>query len=338
MATTYVFPSTQELNMIAQDKVATLVLEDPIFGFFPMRTKDTVSVAWEQRDHYFGLQQLRGLGGEPNRVKRLGAKRYVYEPGIYGEVTTLDEIEMLVRRQYGTYATPIDVSDLVMEAQDHLLTRRIERIRMIIWTLLTTGTFSIAAPHGGVQHTDTFAIQTYAGSGWSTAATGTPLADFRGAQLLSRGFSTSFGRDAVAFMNRATWNNLIKNTNAADLGGKRVLGGNTINEPGDVNRFLLDNDLPQIRIYDDGYYNDSNVFTLHIPLHKVVIVGSRPGNQVVGEYLMVRNAVNEGMAPGPYQKVLPRNDRVPPIVEIHDGHNGGPAIYFPSSVIVMTVS
>jgi hypothetical protein len=53
---------------------------------------------------------------------------------------------------------------------------------------------------------------------------------------------------------------------------------------------------------------------------------------------MVRNANNPGLAPGAYMKIVDNGDRaVPRLIQVHDGHNGGPALLYPSAIVVMTV-
>jgi hypothetical protein len=60
---------------------------------------------------------------------------------------------------------PIDVSDLVLRAQDQLMGRELDRIEQIIWALLTTGTFSVLLPSGATGFTATFTLATYSASG-----------------------------------------------------------------------------------------------------------------------------------------------------------------------------
>jgi len=67
------------------------------------------------------------------------------------------------------------------------------------------------------------------------------------------------------------------------------------------------------------------------------VVGKRPGGQMVGEYRMVRNANNPNDAPGAYTHVIVPKDHLPVSIQVHDGHNGGPVIQYPSSVVVMSV-
>lgn len=335
---TLVYPSNAELNEIAQIKLPRFMQNRKIFDIMPIGTHDATTIMWEQKDNYIGLQQARGLGGAPNKVKAIGAKQYMMRPGIYGEFMDIDENQMLNRRTYGTFATPINLTDLVMERQDQLLQRRLDRIEYIGWLLLTTGTFSVSLPQGGVAHTDTFPLQTSSGTNWSTVATATPLADFRAAKLLQRGKSTSFGSSATAWMNQTTANFLMSNTNQSDLAGKRQQGLAQPLSLGDVNSVLLGEDLPQIQVYDETYYDDAGSLQLFLPTRTVVITGRRQNNAPIAEYIMTRNVNNADFAPGAYMKIVDKGEiEVPRNVEVHDGHNGGPAIYYPGSIIVLSV-
>jgi len=305
-----------------------------------MVNEDNYAVMWEQEDNYKGLQQVRGLGGNPPRVTPSGLSRFTMTPGAYGEYEPIDEIAMTVRRQYGSFSTPVKLDDLVMRIQKKLLVRRLDRIENIIWTLFTSGTFAVAGPSGAILHTDVYTPQTFtATTTWGTPATSTPLQDLRSIQLLSRGHGLDFGSRAKLYMNRATFNGMLNNTNSADLGGRRGAGLASINGPEALNQLLAMDDLPTIVIYDQGYLADpSGTFTLHIPNNKAVIVGRRTDASPVGEYKMVRNINNPEFAPGPYTRVIDRGETViPRLIEVHDGHSGGPALMFPSAIVTLTV-
>jgi len=342
--TTFTFPTSAELIEIAQDKMPRLVQDRPVFKIFPIRSVDSHELIWEQRDNYQGLQQVRGLEGAFSRVKKTGLKRYKMDPGVYGEYEGIEETELTVRRQIGTFGTPIDISDLVMPIQDKLLGRRLDRIEYIIWTLLTTGTFAVSDGTGVVKHTDSFTLQTYAATiPWSTYATATPLADLRAIQLKHRGTSASFGADAELWVNLKTANDLLLNTNTADIYGRRTAGLGTFNNLEQINQLLAGENLPKIVIYDEGYLSDgtdgnaAGSYQLYIPNGSGVVVGKRPAGQTVGEYRMTRNANNPDMAPGPVMRVIDRGETVlPRSIEVYDGHNGGPALYFGSAIVKVT--
>ncbi len=337
---TFTYPTSAELIQIAQDKMPRLTQDRPIFDHFPIRSVNEQLLIWEQYDNFRGLQQVRGYNGQPSRVNPVGIKQYNMQPGVYGEFIPISEQELSVRRQIGTFNVPIDLTDLTLEKQDQLLQRRLDRIELIGWTLLSSGTFSVAGPTGSIIHTDTFPIQTFTATiSWSNYTGATPLNDFSQVQLLSRGRSVDFGAAATAFMNRATFNNLRQNANPVDMYGRRTAGLGTFNNVGGINQLLTGDDLPQIVIYDLGYLRETDgTFFPFIPANTIIVIGKRPAGQKVGEYRMTRNVNNPDMAPGPYMRVIDTGEiTVPRNVEVHDGHNGGPVLFFPSAIVVMNV-
>jgi len=172
---------------------------------------------------------------------------------------------------------------------------------------------------------------------WNTYATATPLADLRAIQLLSRGWSVSFGRDASLIINRGTWNDMIKNTNPADLYGRRTQGLGTFESLPQVNSLLTGDDLPNIVVYDGTYRDDSSNVQLFIGNGTGIIVGARPAGEPVMEYRFTRNASNPNLAPGPYMAVVePTPGRPPRRIEVHDGHNGGPVVKHPMAIVQLS--
>jgi hypothetical protein len=332
----FVYPSSAALKEIEQVKLPVLTQADPIFSILPVVEEDAHILMWDQEDTWTGLQQLRGLGGAPGEVQRVGTGRYLVTPGIYGERTTIDEIELTAGRAAGTFSQPININRLVMRDQDRLLERRLNRIKQIGWALVTTGTYSVSGP-SGIVHTDSYTLQTHSGSDWSTVATATPLTDFRAVQLKSRGKGVSFGADATAYMNRVTFNRMLSNTNANDLAGKRTSGLSTVLSLADVNVIHAGEGLPQIVVHDDGYVNDGGTFVPWIADDVVTVIGRRTNGAPLGDYCMTRNANNPNAAPGSYTKVDDDPKRVPRSLFVHDGHNGGPRVYFPSAIVVMSV-
>lgn len=334
---TYGYPTGAELRAIGQEFTAAMTLDDPIFRLFPIVESDEHLLSWEIRDNYKGMQQIRGLNGEPPRIGALGGKRFIYEPGIYGEFATLDEQELTRRRQWGQYSGPIPIDDMVGEKQEQLTARDVARKRFILWTLLTTGAFQVSNLHGAILHAGTFPIQTFTATvPWATLATATPMSDLRAIPLLGRGRGVSFGRKATAFANQVTVNNMLKNTNANDIGGRRGVGGANFNSLSEYNTIFMENDLPPITVMDDGYYDDAGTYRLYVPDGVVSVVGARDAGQTVGEYRLTRNANNPNGAPGDYDSVY-ENERPPRSIEVHRGHNGGPVLYFPSAVVRMNV-
>lgn len=335
--TTYSFPTSRELTEIGQDFLGPMTLNDPIFRYFPVRNVDSHLLEWEQRDNYKGLQQVRGLNGEPGRVNAIGGKRYRMEPGVYGEHIDLREDELTTRRAWGDQMErPIDLTPPVTEKTEQLVTREVARMRQILWTLVATGTFSVANEHGAVVHTDSYTTQTYSTTTpWATASGAAPVFDFQEVALKARGHGVSFGASAKAFMNRTTANNLLRNTNAADLGGMRTLNG-PFSLPM-ANSIFVAQDVPTVEVFDDFYIDDADATQLFLPNGKVVVFGQRPNGEPIGEFRRTRNANNPGFAPGPYDEVYV-NPKPPKNVEVHRGQNGGPVMFWPSAIVVMDVT
>src|SRR5262245_44753355 len=151
----FAYPTSQSIREIDQQMLP--VLEEGRLGLelFPAETQDEDQVRWEQMDNFLGLQQVRGLNGEPAKVAKTGAKGYAMAPGYYGEFELIDEAELTRRRVLGTFGQPIDISDLVGTAETKLLQRELDRREWIVWTLLQAGVFAVQS-EDGVLHMDTF--------------------------------------------------------------------------------------------------------------------------------------------------------------------------------------
>lgn len=334
--TDFLIPTALELKLVEQDLLPRLMANRPIFDWFPIIESDDSILAWEQQDNYVGLQQLRGLNGSPPRVQRTGAKRYMTEPGVYGEFSLIDEAELTRRRAYGSLTQLVDTTELVGIEQQRLLQRRLDRQELICWTLLTTGSFTVLAYTGAPAHADTYNFQSFtAAVSWGTYTTATPLADLRAIQTLSRGHSVSFDGNAVAVMNRKTSNKVFSNTNSADIYGRRTQGLGTYNSQTQVNTLLTEDDIPNIQVYDQGYLDDTGTFVPYIPDNKAIVIGKRLNDAPLGNFVMTRNATNPGLAPGAYTEV--KDNNLPRSIEVHDGFNGGVTLSYPSSVVVMSV-
>lgn len=335
---TYTFPSAMELMGVEQQLLPTLKKDNPVFSIFPEVDKNIPLLMWEQLDNFQGMMSPRGLNGKPGLVKAVGSKVYTMQPGYYGEYMTIDEREVTLSRQFATPNQVVDVSDLVTQRGNQLLHRQVKRQAWVGWQLLVNGYFVVTDPYGVLQHADSYQQRTVTATvPWATVATATPIANFRAVRPLARGYSVTFGRAATAYANSTTIQNLLNNSNSADLGGKRIENGSTVNDLGTVNRILAANDCPQIVEWDGIWQDESGVNNLDIPDNTVVVVGQRLDGAPIGNWINTRNAVNPGFAPGPYYEVFQPPFQVPPTVEIHRGVNGGEALYFPSAIVVLKV-
>lgn len=336
----YEYPTTRELREINPEKIQDLTRVRPTFEIFPLVDSQYWTLEWTIKDNWMGFQQLRGLNGEPSYVKMVGEKSYSAQPGVYGEYMTVDEKMMTLRAQSARDGEPVDISDLVVERQDYMNFRELELIEFVHWKALLDGQFSFVGPTGAT-YADQFPIQTAAFSDWSDLANATPLKDLMGLKTLSSGKSVSFGTGARIFLNSVTLSYLLRNRNANDLGGQLAVssgGVKPVKNLTEINTTLQSHGLPQLVEYDEGYNAEpSGTFTKWIPDDVLSIVGQRTNGDRLGEYRMVRNALNSDGAPGRYEKVIDRGeDRVPRIIEVHRGHNGGLVIFYGSAIVKAT--
>lgn len=336
---TYSFPSPTELREIENLKLPRLVLNSPILRYFPLEGRRSFYLQWRQRDTYGGMTQIRNLNGRPPRVLPMGEREFLMKPGVYGEYMHVDEQEMTMRAALSDLSQPVPINDLVVQRQDQLLVRRLNRIEWLCWQLALYGHFVVQDARGVISHRDAYPVQNYVAPAlWSDRVNARVLDDFQQVALYGRGTGTDFGRRATAFVNRITGANVSGNINPADLGGRKVGGGNNISTLTDVNRIFLDNDLPQVEVYDETYTDENGNQVPYIPNGKAVVFGALNNGETIGNFRFVYNAVNPGGEPGPYMKVIDRSEtQVPPEIEVHDGYNGGPVIYYPASIVTMDV-
>ncbi len=340
---TYVYAQNAELSMILQDKMPVLTLNDPLFSLMPIRSKDVARVVWDQRGNYVGLTSARGYDGGYGRVNREAVSRFGVDPAPYGDQKIMSEDWLTNSRQAGSFGNAIDLTEGQAGDQDHLITRMVQRLKQVGWTLFTTGTYSVLGPMGQLIMTDTFNLTPFnVVTPWSTVATSTPLLDLRNAKLRHRGHSVSFGKNARLFLNSQDVNSLLSNTNGNDLGAKRVLTVNAGAQPmtlADVNRYLLEADLPQVVEYDDSYLDDSGTVQMFIPQGYGVLVGARDYGDPVAEFIFTRHAdlirAGANLATGDFSNVyFDFEMRKNPARGISTlAFNGAPAFYFPSAIV-----
>jgi hypothetical protein len=244
---------------------------------------------------------------------------------------------MTLRAQSSRLDEPVDISDLVIERQDYLNFRELDLIEYIHWKALLDGQFIFLGPTGA-EYSDVFPIQSVTLSNWSDHANATPISDLLGLKTYTTGKSVSFGSGAQIFLNTKTLADLLKNTNPDDLGGQLAIatGGVKPNKTlGEVNSLFASHNLPSLVEYNEGYFQESDgSFQLWIPDDVISIVGQRTNGDSLGEYRMTINANNPNREPGRYEKVIDRvEDRVPRIIEVHRGHNGGLVIFYGSAIL-----
>jgi hypothetical protein len=336
----YQYPTTKELREINPEKIQNLTRERPTFQIFPTVDSNYWTLEWTQRDNWKGFQQLRGLNGEPSYVTMVGERAFSAKPGVYGEYMTVDETMMTLRAQQVPSGEPVEIGDLIAERQDYLNNREVDLLEFIHWKALLDGQFTFIGPTGAV-YGDVFPIQTASFSDWSVLATATPILDLMGLKVLSAGKSVAFDSGATIYANSITVGYLLRNQNPLDLAGQMAIaqGGIKPNKTLlEINTLLQGFNLPKIVEYDEGYNRESDgAFVKWIPNDVMSIVGRRTNGDRLGEYRMLRNAQNANMAPGRYEEVIDHlGRRIPRLIEVHRGHNGGLVIFYGSAIVKAT--
>ena len=111
--TDLLFPSTAELEEVAQDKLPRLIADRPVFTVFPIETSDNYLLMWEQKDNYLGLAQVRGLNATAGQVW-----------GLIDGVRSVDEICSALAKLHQRDAAEVekDVAEFLSQLDKRALT------------------------------------------------------------------------------------------------------------------------------------------------------------------------------------------------------------------------
>ena len=130
---TYTFPANAALEIVQRDLLPRITADRPIFDILPIKNSDNHLLIWTQMDNIIGVQQARGMDGQPPRVKKTGAKQYIFNPGIYGEFLDIDEQELTAKGSYAVPGAVYDLTEEVSERQLQLKQREMDRIEQLGW-------------------------------------------------------------------------------------------------------------------------------------------------------------------------------------------------------------
>jgi hypothetical protein len=305
----------------------------------PLTEVDETKLIYERHDLLRGIQAARGLGGATQPVAMPGFSTFSMEPGYYGDHHLLTEQDLVNRRQVGDWHAFDSQGSLTDKAARNLERRFADRIEKNTFDVILTGLYEGQDEQGRLKTADVYAIQRATpGTLFTDLANSTPLRFLRDTIATAElSVSVNF-RAGEMLMNRVTLNTILNNANAADLGGKRFDVGQTLNSVAELNDILIANDLPKVRVYDEGFYPTAGGFQRFIPNGRIALLGKRTDGETVGEYRLTRYAQNGG-GKGYWVNVDdmtsgPGSD--PPKVIVKAGHNGGPVIYYPEAVLSIT--
>jgi hypothetical protein len=333
MPTTLELQGAVKLRKLMQLYLPRAMESRELLKLFPLTKVNETQLIYERRQVETGLQAARGLGGPTGPVRKPGLDQFKVSPGYYGDFYSITEQELTDLRDSGRWDDFENYDSQAARGTQHLTRRFLDRCEYSIASLITTGGFQALSAQGVVYHQDVFNIPINTPPTLFSDLTGsTPLNYIRDLiPTLELGKSVSFQKGYI-LCSRPTANLILKNQNAADLNGRRLQYGQTINNLEDMNEFLLSNDLPPLRVYDKGYYSDppgsAPTFNRFLTNGMMVAVGVREDGEQLGEYRLTRAAQNEKGSPGEWYQVEDRRQKDPCQVILRAGHNGGPVAYY----------
>lgn len=304
---------------------------------FPQDTTKEPFVIYERWGIMRGMQQARGLGGPTRPVQLPGFTSFKVSPGYYGEHVRFDEKKLLYTRAPGEWMKSQSYKDLIAYATTYLAERYENRYEYNVFEILQEGGFWATDDNGTVYWQVMYDIPKLAPAIlWNVPATSIPLQNLRSWMVSLRlGKSVDF-RGGTMIMNSNTLNMMLANTNAADLGGRRLEFGNTINSAKDQGKIFLANDLPEIIIYDEDYYPETGGAVRFVRDGKIIFSGKRLDGQKGGRYVQTP-AVQNGNRPGEWVIVFDGTQTDSPYYKVAHGHNAVPVLEYPEAWAVATV-
>lgn len=333
------FEQTVAIEIKKLAAVKTLRAESTRLGLklFPVENRNTEMVVYERQGIIRGVQANRGLNGPTQPVRLPGFQKFQVSPGYYGEHINFFEGDILQRRPVGDWFKQEPVRDKISEATTYLNERYLNARELNNFAVLLNGGYQAKDRLGNVRYQVMYNVPRLApGTVWSNLSGSTPLADLRGWMMSLRlGASVDF-RMGEMWMNTNTLNTILSNTNPADLGGKRLEYGQTINNQRDQETLFLGNGLPKIRLYDEDYFPDTGGAVRFIPDGRVIFVGKRDDGQPLGSYVMTPAAQNDNK-PGEWVVVEDGRQKDTPYLKVSQGHNGVTVLEYPEAVASATV-
>lgn len=281
---------------------------DPLVDALPLGYSDTSFVRWDQYENPYGLLEQRGLDAALPVVRMPGIRVNYAQPGYFGALTQLRESELVLERQPGTIADPLDVPERLSILLLNFSTMAVSRIRKMDSDLLLTGEFNIQNAAG--QIVESYAIDNYrtfsplndgnTGPGWAAFPnTARPINDMiYWKAVLEKGTSSKFDQSCSQLCNNFVLVDLFK-TQQIQQTYKNKFGATPVGLDRDgLNDILVGYDLPKLVPYNYGYYptleeaqtQDPSDFEYIIPNKSLIWVGKRPKGQKLGQFKLTRHA------------------------------------------------
>lgn len=336
------YPTNYELRTIAAEMRPRFREGKLGISLLPEYTSEYGKIMIAQPDVIRDLQQYRGLD-QPSPYTNAPYNPYgnlcELQPSYWGEFERVREDFLTNGAQFGSQChAPVDLSGHIMGMERTLLERHYRRLEFNIWRALIFGIYEAFNVAGSLVFQARYNVRTFEPAiPWSDRNFSTPLADLRYIRdPLGLGTDADFGMGARYIMNQRTADCMFSNRNPNDIGKTNLTACCDYIGPGVVNQQFRAQGLGTIEVYNNGYPDVNRNFQKYIPDGYVVIIGPRLDGEPIGHYYYTRAVVGCGVTSGAWDMIIDSCGRaVPRTIEVHRGHNGGPALEYPRSVIVL---
>lgn len=343
MPTSLELQGAKKLRALAQVHLPRALDSRELLKIFPLTKMDRTQLVYERRQLNTGLQGATGIDGRPTPVKKPGIDVFKTDPGYYADSYQITATELINLRDIGKWNDFENYGEQSARGMDRLTQRFLDRCESSIASIMMTGKFAVGDVRGAVKYQEIFNVQQFTpGTLFSDLSNSTPLNYIRSLiPTLELLVSVSFMKGFM-LMSRPTANLILNNQNAADLNGRRLAYGQTVNNLDDFNDLMASNDLPKIRVYDEGYYSDPPGSTptknRFLTNGKIVLVGVRNDGEQLGEYHLTRAPQNENSKPGEWYQVKDKRNDTPCEVILRGGHAGGPVPFYTEGFAVVNAA
>lgn len=346
---TYKFPTNVELDMMTREYV---INREKFKGQMIIPFKETMAqkVQWDELDNERGMTTPHQMDADPKVTERPGSQLREYTPAYFKESELIKESELLNARAFATLGGVVNIDQLVAERLRSRIDKDFIRAEWLRWQMLLG---SISINENGVKVNETFAVQTHNPAvAWNNTANAKVLTEIEAAALKFYGTGAT-AAGAMLYVNRPTLNNILANTNQADIAAFR--NANYLNltySLEELNKVFEARGLPMLMLYDEGYIDANGDFQTFIPEGKAILVGKREGSMPMGSFMLTPSLhkTSNGMPAGGFFSLVTVNGETNntgmvnlsalgaaanPKISVTTGFYGGPTLFYPKSIIVI---
>jgi hypothetical protein len=314
--------------------------------YLPLRDFPSQRIQYDEIASAQGMTHAHALDADPRIVKNLAVRRHEFSPYYFKETGVLRESDLLLTRANMTF-DQLAGQRLVMNLMAQLNVRLETRIEWLRWQAFNG---SVVIADNNVSLSETFGVAVmrvgqagdFAGgivTAWSNAAASI-LGDLNSIASALGGLGAVLdGADLI--MNRKTSNYLFKNTELQKFVVNQV-GANRLPAAMAVTQIFPMLIGANLVIYDQGYLDDSGVFTRFIPDDTVFLVARSIIGDELGYIASTPSLHNGGLAnPQPGKFAVPEDETADadknPHYSLTTGMYGGPVLLHANWIVKMTV-